>query len=401
MKEVEGGITAARGFLAAGIACGIKKTGLADLAMVVSEREAAVAGVFTQNRVMAAPVLLCQERIAQGRFSALVANSGNANACTGPRGMRDAAAMARMAAKILGQPENQVFVSSTGVIGEPLPMEKVSQGIAMAARALGGDQGGNAARAIMTTDTFPKEAAASLSIGGTTVHIGGMAKGSGMIYPKMATMLAFVSSDANISSPLLARSLKRAISQSFNRISVDGDTSTNDMVLAFSNGLSGTTRIRPGSREYLAFQEGLNWVTATLAKMIVRDGEGATKFIRVAVKGAKSEREAELAAFTVANSNLVKTAFFGQDCNWGRILSAVGRSGASVRPEQMDLFIGPVQIVKKGMGLGKDREPEVQELLKQREIHLTIYLHQGKADIEVWTCDLSYDYVKINAAYRT
>jgi glutamate N-acetyltransferase/amino-acid N-acetyltransferase len=182
---------------------------------------------------------------------------------------------------------------------------------------------------------------------------------------------------------------------------VDGDTSTNDMVLAFSNGVSGAARIRPGTREHLAFQEGLNWVTATLARMIIQDGEGATKFIRVEVKGARSEREAERAAFAVANSNLVKTAFFGQDCNWGRILSAVGRSGAGMRPEQVDLFIGPVQIVKKGMGLGMDREPEVQELLKPREIHLTIHLHQGKAEFEVWTCDLSYDYVKINAAYRT
>jgi len=401
VNESEGGITAPRGVLAAGVCCGIKKTGLPDLAMVVSEREAVVSGVFTRNRVKAAPILLCQERIVEGKFSALVVNSGNANACTGQRGMKDARQMVRRAANLLGRPEEQVFVASTGVIGEPLPMEKISQGVAMAVEALGKDQGQRAARAIMTTDTFPKEAAVSLVIGDTSVHIGGMAKGSGMIYPRMATMLAFVASDANISASLLARSWKRAVAQSFNRITVDGDTSTNDMALAFSNGLSGCSRIHEGSREHLLFQEGLNWVTSTLAKLIVRDGEGATKFIRVEVKGARSQREGELAAFAVANSNLVKTAFFGEDCNWGRILSALGSSGASVRPEQIDLFIGPVQIVKKGVGLGKDRQPQVKEILKEREIELLVHLHQGRAQTEVWTTDLSYDYVKINASYRT
>ncbi|MDH7500723.1 MAG: bifunctional ornithine acetyltransferase/N-acetylglutamate synthase, partial [candidate division NC10 bacterium] len=232
-------------------------------------------------------------------------------------------------------------------------------------------------------------------------HIGGMAKGSGMICPKLATMLGFVASDANISSFLLGRSLRRAVAQSFNRITVDGDTSTNDMVLAFSNGLSGSPRLREGSRDHLLFQEGLNWVTSTLAQMIVRDGEGATKFIRVRVKRARSEREGQMAAFAVANSNLVKTAFFGEDCNWGRILSAIGISGATVEPDQIDLFVGPVQIVKKGMGLGVDRDPKVKEILQQKEIHLEIDLHQGSAESEVWTTDLSYDYVKINAAYRT
>lgn len=402
MKQIEGGISAPKGVLAAGVSCGIKKTGLPDLALVVSEQPGMVAGVFTRNLVKAAPVLLCQRRIRLGgTFSALVANSGNANACTGPRGMRDANQMARIAAKLLNRRTEEVFVASTGVIGEPLPMEKVSEGIAMAVSSLGPDQGGKAARAIMTTDTFPKEDAVSLMIGGVPVRIGGMAKGSGMIYPRMATMLAFVASDANISSSLLVRSLKIAVDQSFNRITVDGDTSTNDIALAFANGLSGCPRIRGGSPEYLAFQEGLNRVTSSLAEMIVRDGEGATKMIRVEVKGAQSQKEAELVAFAVANSNLVKTAFFGEDCNWGRILAAIGSSGGQVRPEKIDLFLGPMQIVKRGVGLGKDKGEQTKEILREREIHLGIHLHQGKARAEILTCDLSFDYVTINASYRT
>lgn len=401
MREVEGGIAAPRGVLAAGVSCGIKKAGLLDLALVVSERPAAVAGVFTRNLVKAAPVLLCQERIAAGKFSALVANSGNANACTGARGMRDARQTAQIAARLLGRPEEQIFVASTGVIGEPLPMEKISRGIVLAVPALGPDRGQEAARAIMTTDTCAKEAAVSLMMGGKEVRIGGMAKGSGMICPHMGTMLAFVASDADISPSLLARSLKRATAQSFNRITVDGDTSTNDMVLAFANGLSGSLRIRAGSPEYLAFQQGLDQVTASLAQMIVEDGEGATKLIRVEVKGAKTEREAEIVAFAVANSNLVKTAFFGEDGNWGRVISAIGSSGAKVRPERIDLFLGPVQIVKKGMGLGNDRKAPTKEILKGREIDLVIHLHQGRSQVQVLTCDLSYDYVKINASYRS
>jgi glutamate N-acetyltransferase/amino-acid N-acetyltransferase len=402
VKQVEGGISAPKGVLAAGVSCGIKRTGFPDLALVVSEQPGVVAGVFTRNLVKAAPVLLCQSKIEQGgKFSALVVNSGNANACTGPSGMRDANQTAKIAAKLLNRPAQEVFVASTGVIGEPLPMEKVSLGIAMAVSRVRPHQGGKAARAIMTTDTFPKEAAVSLMVGGRSVRIGGMAKGSGMIYPRMATMLGFVASDANISASLLARSLRIAINQSFNRITVDGDTSTNDMVLAFANGLSGCPRIQGGSHEYLAFQQGLNWVSCSLAQMIVRDGEGATKMIRVKVKGAGSEREAEIVAFAIANSSLVKTAFFGEDCNWGRILAAIGSSGVKVRPERIDLSMGPVQIVKNGVGLGKDQEEQTQEILKEREIDLGVHLHQGNAQAEVLTCDLSFDYVKINASYRT
>jgi glutamate N-acetyltransferase/amino-acid N-acetyltransferase len=402
VKQVEGGISAPKGVLATGVSCGIKRTGFPDLALVVSEQPGVVAGVFTRNLVKAAPVLLCQSRIERGgKFSALVANSGNANACTGSSGMRDANQTAKIAAKLLNRPAEEVFVASTGVIGEPLPIEKVSLGIAMAVSCVSPHQGGKAARAIMTTDTFPKEAAVSLMVGGRPVRIGGMAKGSGMIYPRMATMLGFVASDASISASLLARSLRIASNQSFNRITVDGDTSTNDMVLAFANGLSGCPRIQGGSREYLAFQEGLNWVTGSLAQMIVRDGEGATKMIRLKVKGAGSEREAEIVAFAIANSSLVKTAFFGEDCNWGRILAAIGSSGVKVRPDRIDLFMGPVQIVKNGVGLGKDKEEQTQEILREREIDLGVHLHQGKAQAEVLTCDLSFDYVKINASYRT
>ncbi len=402
MKQIEGGISAPEGILTTGVSCGIKKTGLPDLALVVSEQSGVVAGVFTRNLVKAAPVLLCQSKIERGNeFSALVVNSGNANSCTGSSGMRDANQTAKIAAKLLNRPAEEVFVASTGVIGEALPMEKISSGIAMAVSSLSPDQGGKAARAIMTTDTFPKEAAVSLMIGGTSIRIGGMAKGSGMIYPRMATMLGFVASDVNISASLLARSLKIAANRSFNRITVDGDTSTNDMVLAFANGLSGCPRIRGGSREYLAFQEGLNCVTRLLAEMIVRDGEGATKMIRVEVKGARSEREAEIVGFAVGNSNLVKTAFFGEDCNWGRILAAIGSSGVKVRAEKIDLFMGPVLIVKNGVGLGKDKEEQIKEVLREKEIRLGVHLHQGKAQVEVLTCDLSFDYVKINASYRT
>jgi glutamate N-acetyltransferase/amino-acid N-acetyltransferase len=401
LREIEGGITAARGVQAAGVWCGIKKGEGPDLALILSEKEAAVAGVFTRNQVKAAPVLLCQEKIGGGKFSALVANSGNANACNGRRGMEDAVRMARTAAEVLGRPEEQVFVASTGVIGEPLPMEKICRGISMAAGCLGRDQGQQAARAIMTTDTFPKEAALSIPMGKGAVNLGGMAKGAGMIHPRMATMLAFISSDADISAGLLARCLKEAVRQSFNRITVDGDTSTNDMVLLFSNGLSGCPHIRAGSREHRAFQEGLNWVTARLARMIVQDGEGATKLITVKVVGARSDGEAEKAAFAVANSLLVKTAFFGQDCNWGRIVCALGRSGASMNLEELDLFLGPIQVVRKGVGLGADRNPSVRELLRRKEIPVSIHLNRGRGQCEVWTCDLSYEYVRINAAYRT
>ena len=402
MKEIEGGISAPKGVLATGVSCGIKKKSLPDLALVVSEQPGVVAGVFTRNQVKAAPVLLCQKQMGpNGRFSALIANSGNANACTGQSGVRDANRTARIAAKLLHRPAEEIFVASTGVIGEPLPMGKISQGIGMAVSSLGKDQGGKAARAIMTTDTFPKEAAVSLVLGGTAVRIGGMAKGSGMIYPRMATMLAFIASDASISPSLFSRSLKSAVNQSFNRITVDGDTSTNDMVLAFANGLSGCSRIREGSREHIAFQEGLDWVTSSLARMIVRDGEGATKLIRVEVKGARSRGEADTIAFAIANSNLVKTAFFGEDCNWGRILAAIGCSGVKIRPEKIDLFFGPVQVVKNGVGLGQEREGQAKKVLQEREIDLRVHLHQGKGESEVLTCDLSLDYVKINASYRT
>jgi glutamate N-acetyltransferase/amino-acid N-acetyltransferase len=401
IQEVPGGITAAAGFSAAGVHCGIKKS-KKDLALVVSETLATAAGIFTQNKVVAAPVVLDREHLAmQPLARAIAVNSGNANACTGDQGLRDARAMAQKAARLVGARETEVLVSSTGVIGQHLPIAKVLSGIELAFAHVSRSGHKDAAEGIMTTDTFLKEAAVSFSLDGSAVTVGGMAKGSGMIAPNMATMLAFVTSDVRIAPGVLQDVLRQTAHVSFNRITVDGDTSTNDMVLVLANGVAGNAEIRgPGDAGYREFASALETVMVKLSKMIVSDGEGATKFVEIRVTGARTEADADRAARAVANSSLVKTAIHGEDANWGRILAAVGYSGIDFDPAEVSIDFGKVPILRRHYGIAFSEE-EAKRVLQQKEIVVTIDLHQGTAGAVFWTCDLSKDYVAINANYRT
>jgi glutamate N-acetyltransferase/amino-acid N-acetyltransferase len=400
-----GAITRVSGFRAAGVACGLKQSGGPDLALVVCDRPAAAAGVFTANAFRAAPVLY--DAALLGRtptVRAVVINAGNANACTGEQGLRDAEAMARLVERELGLPPDSVLVMSTGVIGHLLPMEKVGQGIREAVRALSPVGGAEAARAIITTDLVTKEAYVRLKVGSAQVAIGGMTKGSGMIHPALvrlhATMLAVIVTDARISAPALQAALEAAVAVSFNRITVDGDTSTNDTVLLLASGAAGDGDIVAGSDDFAAFQAGLTDVCVLLARQIARDGEGATRLVEITVRGAASDADAERAAKTVATSPLVKTAIFGADPNWGRILAAVGRSGAQVDPARAGLWLGTHQLVARGTPLPFDREA-ARALLKQPEVGIAVDLGLGTGQATVWTCDLSYKYVEINAEYHT
>ncbi len=399
--ESERGITAARGFRSAGIHCGIKKA-KKDLALVVSDAPAAAAGVFTLNRVAAAPVVVDREQLERSSVvRALLVNSGNANAATGARGTEDAWRMVRETARVLGIPEGQVLVSSTGVIGQFLPMEKITSGIPEAAGRLTPDCHRSAAEAIMTTDTFAKEFAIGFTFRGADVSIGGMAKGSGMIAPNMATMLAFVTTDAAVSPEVLRHALREATDRSFNRISVDGDTSTNDMVVLLANGLAGNRALASVSdADYAAFYAALEHVLVRLSQMIVMDGEGATKFVEISVTGAASESVADRAARAIANSSLVKTAIHGEDANWGRILAAVGYSGIAFEPEDVEISFGAVPILGRNFRIDFSEEA-AKEVLSRRDITITVNLNQGSAAARFWTCDLSKDYVAINANYRT
>ncbi|HEX9020377.1 MAG TPA: bifunctional glutamate N-acetyltransferase/amino-acid acetyltransferase ArgJ [Nitrospirota bacterium] len=389
------------GFKAWGIHSGIKKIDKKDLAIIYSDREAAVAGVFTKNRVKAACVLLNTARAKSGKGQAIIANSGCANACTGKRGVADARATAEAAAQELGVKPDMVYVASTGVIGEFLPMPKVVNGIITAVGLLSATGWEQAAEAIMTTDIYPKLSIVQEEIGGKTITVAGIAKGSGMIHPNMATLLCFIMTDANVSAPMLKRSLAASMEKSFNIITVDGDTSTNDMVLCMANGAAGNKKPGVGSRDSRKFQGCLDAVARSLAKQVVRDGEGATKFVEVEVRNARNPAEAKHAAVTVAKSSLVKTALFGEDANWGRIMAALGYSGVEMDEARTDIFIGKTKLVEKGLGMGKHAERDAGLALKQREVQIVIDLHKGKAAASVWTCDLSYEYVKINAAYRS
>ncbi len=399
MKEVSGGITAPKGFLAAGVYAGIKRNRKLDLALIYSEREAVAAGVFTTNRVKAAPVIVSQRQIRKGVLRAVIVNSGNANACTGRTGMMDEKEMAEITARALSIDKRLVGVASTGVIGAALPMDRIRPAIGVAAGALSAKGGGDAAAAIMTTDTFPKEFALQGKIGGKRVTVGGIAKGSGMIYPNMATMLAFVSTEAVIERDVLTGIFKNAADRSFNRITVDGDTSTNDMALCLANGMAGTAPL--AGKELGKFQEMLDRVCAELARMIVKDGEGATKLVEVRVRGARSVKDADRVGRAVANSMLVKTAIYACDPNWGRIMAAIGYAGAYIREEDIAISFDRVTLVKRGVGLGKPAEERVAEVMKRREYTITIDLNVGDEEATVLTTDLSYDYVKINVAYRS
>lgn len=400
IRDIPGGIAAAQGIRAAGVYCGIKKAGL-DLALVVSDRPATVAGVTTSNLAKAAPVLLCERQLKGGRFSAIVANSGNANACTGCQGERDAVQMRDRLARLLDHPTDEVFVASTGVIGKRLPIAKVLSGIREGVGHLSAGGGEAAARAIMTTDSCPKEAAVSIELDGKPVVIGGMTKGSGMIAPNLATMLCFVGSDAQIAAPLLRRVLRRTVEKSFNAITVDGCMSTNDTVLVFANGMSGTPPLKAGTPRLEAFEEALFHVLSRLARMIVKDGEGATKLIRVEVMGSRTTRDAGIAAKAVADSPLVKTAFFGEDCNWGRIMSAIGASGIRFDPGRVEIAVDRIPVVQKGVGLGAAAERRAAVRMRRPEFDLTIDLHGGTGRAVILTTDLSDAYVRINAGYRS
>lgn len=395
MKAIDGGITAISGISAAGVACGIKTNGNMDLAIIFCDEPSTSAGVFTTNKVKSAPVLVSKERISFGKAQAIVANSGNANACTGERGLEDARKMAEITAQELNIDPNLVLVASTGRIGRPMPMDKVERGIRMAVAKLSPEGGHKAAMAIMTTDTFPKETAVEFDLNDKKVRIGGMVKGAGMIEPNMATMLCFITTDVCIEKELLQEALKISVDKSFNMICVDGDMSTNDTVIILANGKAQNLKIEKYDDNYEAFLESLTYVTTSLAKMIAKDGEGATKFIELHIDGAKNESDARTAAHAIARSPLVKTAMFGETPNWGRIMSSLGASGIEINPASVDIWFDNLKLVENGISTGFNEE-DAKKIMKNPEFFITINLKIGDAKATLWTCDLSYDYVKVN-----
>jgi len=404
IKEIEGGVTAAKGYKAAGVICGVKPANKTkkDVALIVSEAPAACGAVFTQNKVPGAHVTVDKEQLAAGApMRAFVVNSGNANACTGARGLADARAMCAAAARAAGVKPAEVLAASTGVIGHFMPMDRVEAGIAAAGKALSASGGRDAAEAIMTTDTVRKECAVTAEVAGVKITVGGMSKGSGMIQPNMATMLSFVTTDAAIEPALLKRAVKAAADLSFNRLSVDGDTSTNDTAAVLANGLAGNKALKaetdPGYAEFLA---ALTYVMTKLAKMMAADGEGATKFVEIKVTGAADEAAAVKAARAIANSPLVKTALHGGDANWGRIIAAVGYSGIDFDPERTEISFGPVPVLRKGYNIEFSEEDAARELAK-KEIYVDVNLNGGAGQATFWTCDLSKEYIAINADYRS
>ena len=399
-EALSDGVTAPEGFLAAGIAAGIKKDRRPDLALLFSRHPCAAAGVFTRNRFRAAPVELSARHLARGTARAVLINSGNANACTGPQGARDALRMATLAARGLGIPLKSVCVASTGVIGEPLPMDRIGQAIPLLIPKLSRTGGSEAAEAILTTDSRRKEVTLRARIAGESVTLGGMAKGAGMIHPRMATLLGFLTTDARISPVTLRRALREAVDESFNRISVDGDTSTNDMVLALASG-QGHAAVPSRGEDYRSFAALLTRACQELAQKVAWDGEGATKRVTLRIEGARNRREAIRVAEAVVRSPLVKTALFGEDANWGRILAAAGASGASLSLSRISLFIGGAPLVIKGIGQGKDAEASAARHLKADGVDILLRLGLGSAAVTYWTCDFSLDYVRINAAYRS
>jgi glutamate N-acetyltransferase/amino-acid N-acetyltransferase len=396
---IPGGVTSPRGYRAAGISAGIKANNGLDLALLVSDVPARAAAVFTTNLAIAAPVVVSREHLSRsgGTARAVVVNSGCANACTGHEGLQVARGMAAETAALVGCPAEQVLVASTGVIGVSLPMDKIRRGLPLAFRALGADQGPQAARAIMTTDPFPKESATQISIGGRPSGIGGMAKGSGMIEPMLATMLGFVTTDAAVPQPLLERALHEAVNLTFNAITVDGECSTNDCVMLLANGASG---VHVDDSSYPDFAAGLTAVCRELALGIVRGGEGATKLVTVIVTGAASNDEARKAAKAIANSPLVKTAIHGADPNWGRLICAAGRAGVAFDLSRAAVTIGSIVLFEDGRP-HDEAAPQAAEYLKGKDLTVSVNLGAGRASSTVWTCDLSAEYVRINADYRT
>lgn len=388
-----------KGFLFSTVEAAIKKPGRKDLALIYSEKEAVVAGVFTTNCIKAAPVKIDMKRIKSGRGQAIIINSGNANACTGKKGLCDADEMTVLTARELSIKPSLVYVCSTGVIGLPMPMDRIRVKISELVRDLGKSDLKDVAEAIMTTDTFPKIYKKTIKTELGTGTIVGICKGAGMIYPQMATMLCFVLTDIAVRQDILERLIMEAVKRSFNRISVDGDRSTNDTLLIMANGMLGNVPITARSTIYNSFRESLFGVTRELSKLIVKDGEGSTKLIEIEVRGARSEIDAEKCAFSVANSNLVKTALYGNDANWGRIMAALGYSGVAVKEDRIDIFIGKVKVAHKGISTGRDQK--ANDVLKEKELKIIIDLNLGRSFAKILTCDLSEEYVKVNATYRT
>ncbi len=392
-------VTVPRGFLFSTVEAAIKKPGRKDLAMIYSEHESVMAGMFTTNNVKAAPVRLDMKLIGKGTGRAVIVNSGNANACTGAQGMKDAVEMGKLAAKGKGIKADEVYVCSTGVIGTPLPMGRIRPQIDMLVDGLGNATMDDVAAAIMTTDTFPKIVAKRKKIGNKMITITGICKGAGMIQPNMATMLSFIVTDAVIDKPALGAALRKAVGRSFNRITIDGDMSTNDTVLIMANGAAGNETIKMKSKGYEVFEGALTELAYELSELIVRDGEGATKLVEVEVRNAKSERDAEKGAFAIANSLLVKTAIYGNDANWGRLMAALGYSGIALKEEKTDIYLNGLRVARNGMTTGVDKE--ANDRLKDKRIKIVADLHLGKGNAKVLTCDLTEGYVKINAEYRT
>jgi glutamate N-acetyltransferase / amino-acid N-acetyltransferase len=388
-----------KGFLFSTVEAAIKKPGRKDLALIYSEVEANTAGMFTSNKVKAAPVKLDMKKIKTGRGQAIIVNSGNANACTGKKGMEDAVEMTRLVAHRMKMKSSLVYVCSTGVIGTPMPMDRITAKIPGLMDNLGKSSIRDVAAAIMTTDTFPKILRKKVRIGSKVGNIAGICKGAGMICPHMATMLCFIITDISVNQQTLNRALKDSVKKSFNRITIDGDMSTNDTVLIMANGMIGNDEFSERSEAYAAFKKSLDEITYGLSRLIALDGEGATKLVEIDLKGAKSEADAEKAAFAVANSNLVKTAIYGNDSNWGRIMAAIGYSGIDMKEEKVDIYFGRVKAVDKGLTTGRDTE--AAKVLKGKNINIVIDLHLGKYAAKVLTCDMTEEYIRVNADYRT
>ena len=401
MKQIDGWLTAPKGFVAAGVKAGIKASGKHDVAVIMSTVPAATGAVFTQNKICAAPVLISREVNKRPDAQAIVVNSGCANACTGEQGLADAKAMQEITGEYLDIEPESIFVCSTGVIGQFLPMSKVKDGIAAAVAKLSVNEGESAALAIQTTDTFIKKVAYEFEIGGKTAKIAGIAKGAGMIHPNMATMLTYITTDAAVAPDLLKRMVKAVADKSFNMVVVDGDTSTNDSMIVLANGLAENEIVFSEEHpDYETLYKALLQTAQDLAKMIAHDGEGATKFMEVNVIGAASFADAKLAAMAIAKSPLVKTAFFGEDPNWGRILCAAGYSGAAMDAAHTNLSIGTIRVVKNGMNVNVPLA-ELKPIMAEHDISITVDMAAGTEKATVWTCDFSYDYVKINGEYHT
>lgn len=388
-----------KGFFFSTASAGIKHKGRDDMALIYSETEASAAALFTTNKVKGAPVKLSLKKMLSGKARAIIVNSGNSNVATGAQGMRDAEEMTKAVAGYMGVPSGTVHVSSTGTIGVPMPMERIRPALRNLVVDLGSGGPLDAAQAIMTTDTFPKVISKQIKLGGKACAILGICKGAGMIAPNMATLLAFILTDAAIEQKALRKALTSAVNSSFNRITIDGDRSTSDTAFIMANGLAGNKPVKEASKDFALFSKTLSWIAYEMSRMIVADGEGATKLVEIFIKGANTDKDAELAATAVANSFLVKTAFFGQDPNWGRIIAAIGYSGAEIREEKTDISFGSVRLLKRGVPTGL--EDEALKVLSESEIRVDVNLNLGKGSASVLTCDISEEYVRINAAYRT